>query len=66
MFLGPFIWILVTAGVVIGFIYLFRSRGGGPPKLGSSTTPRDILDERFARGEIDEKEYNDRKRTLES
>lgn len=66
MFFGPFIWILVTAGVVIGFLYLILSRGGGPTTPVSPKTPHDILDERFARGEIDEKEYKDRKRALDS
>ncbi len=68
MFFGPLIWIVIIAAVVIGVMYLVRSQGGGNgrPLIGSSKTPREILDERFARGEIDEKEYNDRKRALDS
>lgn len=67
MFFGPLIWIVIIVGVVIGVMYLVRSQGaGGKPMIGSSKTPREILDERFARGEIDEKEYNERRRTLDS
>ena len=66
MFFGPLIWILVIAAIVMGVMYLVRSQGGsGTPMIGSSKTPRDILDERFARGEIDEEEYSERKRVLE-
>ncbi len=36
--------------------------GGGPATM----TPRQILDERYARGEIDRQEYLDRKKDIEA
>lgn len=61
--------LLVVAGVVAIVIALTRGRAGGParPLDGetSSVTARRILDERFARGEIDSGEYQERRRTLD-
>ncbi len=34
-------------------------------KKSDKTSPKDLLDRRFANGEIDEKEYEKRKRILE-
>lgn len=50
-------WALVVAAVVALF------RGGGEPVV-TRRTPDQILDERFARGEIDEAEYRDRREAL--
>ena len=47
---------LVTLAVVLG------RRGPHPPSPGD--TARRILDERFARGEIDQEEYEHRRDTL--
>ena len=67
MFLGP-IWMILFLGVLIALVVLlvrwlsWPSAGG----LGASATktPIDILRERFARGEIDKDEFEERKRTL--
>jgi putative membrane protein len=57
--------------VIIVVVYLLARGhiGGGssksmsqPPRSGSA--PLDILQERFAKGEIDKEEYLDRKKTL--
>ena len=63
MILWPFylvIWLAIIALVI---------RWTGAAGQGSSrttSTARDILDERFARGEIDDDEYEKRRRILES
>lgn len=66
MWFGPIFWIILIALVVWIVVVLLR-RGGsalpdGPPR---GKTPREILDERFARGEIDEQEYEARRRVLD-
>jgi putative membrane protein len=50
----PILWLLL-AGLVVA---LFWRRGRGPTDGGDS--PRRILGERFARGEINAEEYRDR------
>jgi putative membrane protein len=63
-------WLLLLVGVVVvlvGLMLAWRSgdrfRGGGTAPRPSSA--REILDERFARGEIDEEEYRARRRVLD-
>lgn len=66
---GPLMMFLLVALVVVGVVLAIRWAGGdgrgepsgGPPQR----TPRVILDERFARGEIDKEEYEERRRVLE-
>ena len=67
-FLGPVFWALVVVAIVAVIFRLLR--GTNAP---ARAVPRDlagdaltILNERFARGEIDEKEHQDRKRILTS
>lgn len=67
--------LLFIALAVVGIIYLLREldrgRGGGGPSGTSSTRRLDddaalrILRERYARGEIDREEFEERKRGLE-
>jgi len=55
-------WFALMVAVVI---LLVRWLGGGPGvKSTSSRTARDILDERYARGDIDQKEYLQRKKDI--
>lgn len=54
-------WILI----IVGIIYLVKAlgnqgRGGGI----SGKTPLQILQERYAKGEIDKKEYEEKKKDL--
>lgn len=65
-FLGPVFMVLILIAIIGGVLYLVR--GFSAP---AHAAPRDpagdalaILNERFARGEIDEKEYQDRKKVL--
>lgn len=67
-FFGPIMMILFIAVTVVVIVLLVRWLGGSgngaahfsPP----GKTPIDILKERFARGEIDKEEFEERRRTL--
>ncbi len=78
---GAFLWVLVLAGIGLLVFAAIRATQGsrrppppppagppvpppvGPPPVGS--TARQILEERFARGEIDAEEFSERLRVLE-
>ena len=65
MFLGPLVMILVLAFLVVAVVLILR--GGLGPWHGSARPPRkplDILKERFARGEIEKEEFEERRRLL--
>lgn len=67
-FFGPVMMILFLAVVVVTIVLLVRWLGGAghgvahhhPPQ----TSPLDILKERFARGEIDKEDFEERRRVL--
>ncbi len=64
---GMLLWLLVFFVLVVGGIWLavraFRgSQGPSPTPPGSSALQ--ILEERFARGEIDQHELEERRRSL--
>ena len=67
MFMGPLFGILFIAAIAVAIVLVVRAIGGGvatgSPRSGG-TSALDILDERFARGEIDVQEYEDHKRAL--
>jgi putative membrane protein len=68
MILGPLIMILFVAATIAVIVLLVRWIGGGsagttPPPPGDKSA-LDILKDRFARGEIDKEEYEERKRLL--
>lgn len=54
-------WILIIALSILAVRYA-GSRGDDEPRRQS---PREVLDERFARGEIEEDEYRRRRQELE-
>jgi len=61
------VWVLFLAVIVVGVVYLVRAltdRGAGSARSASPAVQ--ILEERFAHGEIDREEFEDRRRTLES
>jgi putative membrane protein len=67
MFMGPLMMIIFVAAVVVFVVLALRWIGGGahhgaPP---ATRTPLDILKERFARGEIDKAEFEERRRLLQ-
>lgn len=70
MVLGPLFMIVVLFAVIAGVAFVTRWLGmpwyGANPPHGTPTgrAPLDILKERFARGEIDKDEYEERRRVL--
>lgn len=67
---GPFgmiIWILILALIIAGIVWLVRSTAspsGGRPRLERRSPGVDILEERYARGEINRDEYLQKKRDI--
>ena len=74
MFFGPLMMILFIAAVVVLVAFALRWLTGhgthsayeaaGHAPASPGRTPLDILKERFARGEIDKTEYEERRRVL--
>lgn len=65
MWLGPLFVIVPLALLVALVVVLVRWLGGGSDDSGRRVrTARDILDERYARGEIDREEYQRRRNDI--
>ena len=69
MIFGPLFMILVLALVIAVAVLLVRWLGGPwqgttPHQMPPGRTPLDILKERFARGEINKEEFEERRRVL--
>lgn len=64
MIFGPLFMILVLAGVIAVVVLLVRWASGSGQAIVPHRTPLDILKERFARGEIDKDEFEERRRVL--
>lgn len=63
-------WVLIVVGIVAMAFGLMRAttsgnRGGSGRSSGGRSSARQILDERYARGEIDEQEYRKRRRAID-
>lgn len=67
MFLGP-IWMILFLAIVVALVVLavrwVGDTGAGKAGGAARQSPLDILRERFARGEIDKGEFEERKRAL--
>ena len=69
--MGPMLMIVFLAATVVVVVVIVRWLGGGTrdeaaaPGTRAGRTPIDILEERFARGEIDKDEFEARRRVLE-
>lgn len=66
-------WLLILVALAVGVYWLFTRLFGNDSATESAHDPRaegstkrtvDVLDERYARGEIDDEEYARRKRRL--
>lgn len=64
MIFGPLMMILFLALPVAAVVLLIRWLGGSRGSASPGQTPLDILRERYARGEIDKEEFEERRRTL--
>lgn len=56
-------WIIVLGVIVLG-ILLYASKNGN--KILKRESPEEILDRRYANGEISKEEYEERKRVINS
>ncbi len=66
MFLGPLLMIVFLAAVVVLVVVAIRwlAGAGHPAAPAGRMGPLDVLKDRFARGEIDKDEYEERRRIL--
>lgn len=64
MIFGPFMTIVFVIATVLIVIWLVRAVGSGRQSVAPGDSAFEILRERFARGEIDRKEYEERKQLL--
>jgi len=60
---GLLLWIVVIAALVV-MVRRFSNKEGDNPTVEKSAF--DILDERFARGEIDQQEYEQKRKVLKN
>jgi putative membrane protein len=61
------IWFLFLAAVILGIVWFGRSmmqRGEMPPSVGQRRSSLDVLEERYARGEINRDEYLQKRRDI--
>jgi putative membrane protein len=59
---GPLFWLLV----IVGIFLLVRARSGAPPWTGTGEqTGIDVLERRFAEGELSLEQYRERRSVLE-
>lgn len=68
MIFGSIMMLLFWGGLVVLIVLAVRWIGGGPTRGGNHTTSRnralEILEERYARGEIDKDEFEERRHLL--
>ena len=59
-------WMIVSWGAIIALVWMaVRAFARDDDRRGPSRDPKDVLAERFAKGEIDSEEYHERLRVLE-
>jgi putative membrane protein len=65
MGLGFLFWLAILAAVIAAAVWFLRSQQGGRAgRLEKRSDSLEILEERYARGEIDRDEYLQKKRDL--
>jgi putative membrane protein len=63
--------IVLVAALIVGVVFLVRGlgggvTGGGMPQAGARESPQDVLKRRYAAGEIEREEYEQKLRDLTS
>ncbi len=71
MWFGPVVMFLIFVALVVVVVWLFRAAAGsGSSSRGGAvirnSNAREVLDERYAKGEIDDEEYQRRRSAIES
>ncbi len=61
--MGPIFMLVMLAALIVGIVALVRWMGVSPATM-SSNAALDMLNLRFAKGELDQKEYDERKKAL--
>ncbi len=66
MMFGGILWLVLLAAAVAAIVYALRggARFGATPPLERRSAGLDILEQRYARGEIQREEYLQKKRDL--
>ncbi len=65
MIFGSLMMILFWGGIILAIVFVIRStQSGGGDRQPTGKSPLDILNERFARGEIDKEEFEEKKKLL--
>lgn len=64
MWMGALFWLLILGLIIWFVVFLVRGSGGGESRRSERKTPLDILNERYARGEIDTEEFEERRKLL--
>ncbi len=62
--IGPIMMVLFVAAIVAVVVLIVRWLGGGAGGTRGSKSALDIIEERFARGEIDKEEFEQRRQAL--
>jgi len=66
MWFGPIFMFLVSLALIVLVVWLIRAMIGGNANASRrDDSARQILDERYARGEIDDEEYQRRRSALD-
>ncbi len=63
---GPILMIVVPILLILFFVWLVRLLTFDGVNQDRKPNAREILDQRFARGEIDEEEYHRRRKAIDS
>ena len=62
---GMIIWLLIVALIIAGIVWLFRAlTRQSSENIGRRPSALDVLEERYARGEINRDEYLEKRRDI--
>lgn len=64
MFMGFGMMAIFLIAIIVVIVFLVRGLGGDSTPRASTATALEVLNERYARGEIDTEEYEERKKRI--